>query len=123
MKINVDMIYPIGAIYMSVNSTNPGVLFGGTWATWGIGRVPVGIDVNDADFASAEKIGGSKYIQQHTHSMTYGDYGNNGASIGCASNSQGTGAAVYSGNVRGVNTGNSGNLQPYIVCYMWKRTA
>lgn len=27
----VDMIYPIGSIYMSVNSTSPQILFGGTW--------------------------------------------------------------------------------------------
>lgn len=26
-----DMVYPIGSIYMSVNSTNPSTLFGGTW--------------------------------------------------------------------------------------------
>lgn len=26
-----DMIYPIGSIYMSVNSTSPATLFGGTW--------------------------------------------------------------------------------------------
>lgn len=27
----VDLIYPVGAIYMSVDSTSPGTLFGGTW--------------------------------------------------------------------------------------------
>lgn len=27
----VDTFYPVGSIYMSVNATDPGVLFGGTW--------------------------------------------------------------------------------------------
>lgn len=27
----VDLVYPVGAIYMSVNSTSPTVLFGGEW--------------------------------------------------------------------------------------------
>ena len=34
-------IYPIGSIYTSVNETNPSQLFGGTWESWGQGRVPV----------------------------------------------------------------------------------
>lgn len=28
---DIDKVYPVGAIYMSVDSTDPGTLFGGTW--------------------------------------------------------------------------------------------
>ena len=28
----VDLVYPVGSIYMSVNSTSPATLFGGTWS-------------------------------------------------------------------------------------------
>ncbi|MBP3766013.1 MAG: prepilin-type N-terminal cleavage/methylation domain-containing protein [Bacilli bacterium] len=31
-KTTLDEVYPVGSIYMSVGSTNPGTLFGGTWA-------------------------------------------------------------------------------------------
>lgn len=27
----LNQFYPVGSIYMSVNSSNPGTLFGGTW--------------------------------------------------------------------------------------------
>lgn len=30
-KLLSDILYPIGSIYMSVNSTSPATLFGGTW--------------------------------------------------------------------------------------------
>lgn len=31
----LDLVYPVGAIYMSVNSTSPATLFGGTWSALG----------------------------------------------------------------------------------------
>ena len=37
-------MYPIGSIYLSVNSTNPSELFGGAWESIGSGRVLQGAD-------------------------------------------------------------------------------
>ena len=37
-------IYPVGAVYISVNNTNPSSLFGGTWESIGAGRVLQGAD-------------------------------------------------------------------------------
>jgi len=55
-----DKIYPVGSIYMSVDSTNPGTKFGGTWVEWGSGQVPIGVDTLDSDFNTIEKTGGVK---------------------------------------------------------------
>lgn len=27
----LDLVYPVGSVYMNINNTNPGTLFGGTW--------------------------------------------------------------------------------------------
>lgn len=48
-------IYPIGAIFMAIVSTNPNTLLGfGTWAAWAQGRVPIGVGTGSivATFAS-----------------------------------------------------------------------
>lgn len=138
-------IYPIGSIYMSVNSTNPSNLFGGTWVEWGSGRVPVGIDSSDSDFSSVESTGGAK-----THTLTESQlpkisgsfslhgqesgtniYGVSGHFSGTYMGGKykapnGTTAAAYShANITYSFGGGSShnNLQPYITCYMWKRTA
>lgn len=67
-------LYPVGSIYMSVKNTNPSTYFGGTWVAWGTGRVPVGVNTNDTNFATVEKTGGAStvtlttaQIPSHTH--------------------------------------------------------
>lgn len=69
-------VYPVGAIYMSVNSTNPASLFGGTWEQIAKGQFLAGVNADDADF-TAGKTGGVKSnslshthtVNNHTHSM------------------------------------------------------
>lgn len=124
----LDQIHPIGSIYMTVDQTNPSTLFGGTWEAWGSGRVPVGVDVTQTEFNSVEKIGGSMDMQNHFHNGLFVD----GTPLKFAGGgNQSAGNAFQGIQLNGPNmiytastgTGNSGNLQPYITCYMWKRTA
>lgn len=84
----IDALYPVGSLYTSTLSTNPGTLLGrGTWSAFGAGRVMVGHNSGDADFDTAEETGGAKTVQSagsisahsgtavadhaaHTHSVT-----------------------------------------------------
>ena len=124
MLINIDFIYPVGSIYFSINNTNPSKYFGGTWTAWGSGIVPVGVDTTQTEFSTVEKTGGDKNLQKHSHNVTIprqtgSPYFLNNTSV--------TGVYVYMSDgtygTTQTGSGNSGNLQPYITCYMWKRTA
>lgn len=146
------VVYPVGAIYMSTSQTNPAVLFGGgTWVQWGSGRVPVGVSATETEFNTVEKTGGSKAIAAHGHTFNAdffirdgmsdsggGPYqnvwGGTNATVSKANGALNFSTAGHSkdndghkvkinGNTGTTGTGNSGNLQPYITCYMWKRTA
>lgn len=121
------LIYPIGSIYMSVSNANPGTLFGGTWVSWGAGRVPVGVDNGQTEFNTVEKKDGTKAVtltppQMPIHQHTYpvnaqgsGVYGPNGTTGQ-------TGGTKTTTDLAGGSQPHN-NLQPYITCYMWKRTA
>jgi len=50
----VDMIYPVGSIYMSMNNTSPETLFGGTWEKLAGGRC-----LMNAGFLDDDPTGGS----------------------------------------------------------------
>lgn len=129
MIMNVDFMYPIGSIYISVNSTNPSKWFGGTWVTWGTGRVPVGVDTSQSEFSGVEKTGGSKQMQKHSHNWStsycyqYNQIVGGGGAGLCNWSSSGQYVNPINVKIGESGSGNSGNLQPYITCYMWKRTA
>ena len=130
------LMHPVGCIYMSTSSTSPQTTFGGTWVRWGNGRVPVGVDTTDTDFDTVEKMAGAKDADLRA---LIGATGHDVNRLGYAATTPVPGHGVYNINlqasaVSAENVNHStivleadGNtpsrLQPYITCYMWKRTA
>lgn len=117
---------PIGYIYMSVVSTSPATLFGGSWSRIAQGRVLVGQDSTQTEFDTAEETGGEKThtitaseLPAHTHTLTR--KAGAGTSTGVV-RGNGTAEADGTTNTAGSSTPMN-NLQPYLVVYMWKRTA
>ena len=64
--------YPIGKIIMQTINTNPSIYLGfGEWVLWGKGKVPVGVDTDDTDFNTVEKVLGSKTVDIPKHSHDF----------------------------------------------------
>ena len=121
--------YPIGAIFTTTavyaNSAAVVTAIGGTtWTSFGAGKVLIGLDSSDTDFDTVEETGGSK-----THTLTTAEmpaHTHEGGYTGSASFhvGQSSGGGPIAGPTS--STGGDGahnNVQPYIVVYMWKRTA
>jgi hypothetical protein len=117
-----DAIYPVGSIYISYNHTNPGTLFGGTWAR-----------ISNAFLWAADasgtigQTGGEKtvtlteaQIPAHNHGGTYTNAGT--ATKTHAWLASGGSSMAYDT----VNTGGGqahNNMPPYIQVSIWRRTA
>ena len=126
--------HPVGSLFETTVSTNPGTLYGGTWAAWGGGRTPVGVNTADTSFNTVEKTGGEKAhvlteaeVAPHRHKQINYWSGNAGSNIVVTQGLETSDPRQYGG--YDVFTDNAGggqahnNLPPYITCYIWKRTA
>ena len=133
-------LYPIGSIYMSVNNTSPSTLFGGTWEQiqdrflLAAGSTYAGGNTGGEathTLTKAELPNYTLYNASHSHTIfTY----RNGAGNGAITNGQQDNYNVKTGTFSQINgttikvdSGGSGkahnNMPPYLVVYMWKRTA
>lgn len=128
-----DYIYPVGAVYMSFDLTNPKYLFGGEWENiQGRFLIAAGTGTDDRNISKTFNVGqtGGEYdhaltIQEmpsHTHTIekvaTFGH--SSGVNFGASGD--------WLGN-NSINTGSSGgswthnNTPPYLAVYMWKRVS
>ena len=130
-----DVVYPVGAIFTTVtayaNSAAVVSAIGGTtWVAFGAGKVLVGLDSGDTDFDTVEETGGAK---TDSHTLTTAEIPAHTHTYGKSTTTEAMSIHDISG-LRGAATTNTSStggggahthdiVQPYIVVYMWKRTA
>ena len=135
-------IYPVGAVYISANSTSPASLFGGTWEQVK-GRLLIGTGANEKNTTETygslpantvnrplgEMGGEDKHalniseLARHTHYMVYGigdepfeKWTSLAAGVLDANEIRGRAAPNYIGGNAPHN-----NMPPYLAVNMWKR--
>lgn len=127
----LDNIYPVGAIYISVSSTSPATLFGGTWE-----QLKDTFILAAGDTYAAGSTGG-----EATHTLTVNEIPSHSHEVRHCSATGSGGADAYlyaSGGItqQKPTSGRNGlwatytgggvahnNIPPYLAVYMWKRTA
>lgn len=125
--------WPVGSVFIAVVSTNPATLLGfGTWSQIAGGRVLVGQTGGDADFDSAEETGGAKThtlttqeIPAHTHvirSQTSSSGAATSYEHGTLDTSSAETEATEVTDAAGGGQAHN-NMPPFLVAYIWKRTA
>lgn len=139
----LDNVYPIGSIYMNVNSTNPGTLFGGTWeqiqGKFLLGMsssYPAGSQGGEASHTltteemprhghnPANEAGYFGFITNSKKAFSIGDMGSQSGSgryYPYASAEFDISRNTLTGTTGGGNSHN--NMPPYLSIYIWKRTA
>ena len=133
----IDIIYPIGCIYMSFNNTDPGTLYEGTEWEQIEGKVLVSVDSNDEELNTSNITGGEKYhilttneLPSHSHILHEIRSDNEASGYGLTPPGQPSGFSNrvivdQNSTKRSTNAAGGGsahnNMPPYVTVYMWKR--
>lgn len=143
LKNGADKYYPnayykVGDLFLTTRDENPSLRFGGTWELFGKGKTLVCVDDGDDDFSTVKKTGGEK-----THTLTTNEMPSHSHTVFSNTDYQTSSGSGYwgwnllegycYGSEKNVNNGGGtretgkgkahNNLQPYITCYIWIRTA
>lgn len=119
-------IYPIGSIYMSINSTSPATIFGGTWE-----RIQDTFLLAAGSTYDAGSTGGEREhkltvneMPSHRHNIVIATGSVSGTEYFHAEQTQGGSYPIYSSPVQPTGGGVAhNNMPPYLAVYVWKRTA
>ena len=145
------LAYPVGSIYISVNNTNPGTLFGGTWEqikdtfllACGDAYIngKTGGRANHKHPTSEHKLT-IEEMPSHSHQQKPISHSNGSVTINCSGHYLNDNTNVWTNGRTnhllswpdtGANgggkphshgdTGSANHLPPYLAVYVWKRTA
>lgn len=145
----IDIIYPVGAVYMSFASTSPATLFGGTWSQVERFLLPQTTASGSTGGTSlhqhAAQLGWRSYysVMSSMNGLDTGmlwaaDWTTNGKNDGHFATQESTTLPVYRnsalttgstfvqnavGCLLDVPTTYTSTMPPYITCYAWHRTA
>lgn len=120
----IDLIYPVGSIYMSANNVSPANLFGGTWEQIKDRFLLACGSTYKAGATGGEATHRLTIDEMPSHNHTWG-WRSSAASGNNTWNSAGNDKTGSSSDIIG-NTGGGqphNNMPPYLAVYMWKRTA
>lgn len=121
----LSLVYPVGSIYMSVNSTSPATFLGGTWVQLK-DRFLLGAGDTYSNGATGGEATHTLTVDEmpaHTHDMN-GWQGTQGTGAWLPNTPSAQANVVATESVQSAGGGQAhNNMPPYLVVYMWKRTA
>ena len=143
----LNKVYPVGAVYISMTSTNPGTLFGGTWEqiqgrfllasgsnTANTDNTYGSLNANVINRPVGEQGGEAVHtlttseMPSHAHPIRYGSVGSSSgdvyASVRVPYNQAQARVGEDNQGMEAVGGGQAhNNMPPYLAVYMWRRTA